>query len=390
MDKLNFHKQKRGVTASTGSADLNQVQAHAEAAVNNAVKDIFPVPACLSAGDMAVTSNGNWTVHVSAGVGYDEYGQRVNHVAAEDIDYGPTAYANPAAGNEYYLRIVAVYDVTETDPRVDGDGIAYNFHQADGCTIEARKGVEAVIGAAAVPAAEAGDITLAVIRRFAGQANIAVGDISVTLRDELAQFVRLGDSPTLDDVNVLDDLDVGDDAAIHGDLTVDGALHATADDATHATAADTATTGPAASLGFPYYLQEPGVFNNTLTFSSDIPWVNYSIGPTGSGADRIWTAMDAIPDGAKAVLLNFRAIAEHGAGVAGVNGVLLNVYDPPGGVDIVDVVKAFANLPDEVAYNNNSAIVRLDNNRCFWANASRQIVAGGTASVEIRIQAYFI
>jgi hypothetical protein len=227
MDKLNFHKQKRGVTASTGSADLNQIQTHAEEAVNNAIADTFPVPACLSAGDMAVTSNGDWTVHVSAGVGYDEYGARVVKDAAEDIDLGPTAYANPAAGNEYYLRVVAVHDVTETDPRVDGDGVGYNFHLADGCAIEARKGVEAPIGAAAVPAAEAGDITLAVVRRFAGQVNIGVADISTALRDEQKNFIRQGDTANVDDLNV------ADDAVIAGDLTVTGAIHGTADEATN-------------------------------------------------------------------------------------------------------------------------------------------------------------
>jgi hypothetical protein len=192
LNRLNFRKQKRGSTDPVTSGNLNTMQANAEAEIQDVVKNTFPVPAAVSASDLAVTPNGDWRVRVSAGSGYDEYGAHVYNAAQQLVDCGPVLYP-VGAGNEQYLRLVARKAVLESDPRTDGDGLAYNFVQTDSVALVIREGVETLIGAAVVPAAVAGDITLAVVRRYDGQVSIQAGDIAITLRDELDNYVRVSD-----------------------------------------------------------------------------------------------------------------------------------------------------------------------------------------------------
>lgn len=71
--------------------------------------------------------------------------------------------------------------------------------------------------------------------------------------------------------------------------------------------------------GFTSYLQEDGGFLNSfsvsLTLTNQDPFLNWeTVGPTGSGADYIWTALDGIPTNAKSVLLRVRIYAERNAG----------------------------------------------------------------------------
>jgi hypothetical protein len=66
---------------------------------------------------------------------------------------------------------------------------------------------------------------------------------------------------------------------------------------------------PPASAGF-HYLAGDAPYSGTVLSHTSIPanaWK--TVGPTGSGADVIWTALDALPNGVRAVRLNLSASA---------------------------------------------------------------------------------
>jgi hypothetical protein len=81
-----------------------------------------------------------------------------------------------------------------------------------------------------------------------------------------------------------------------------------------ATTSETAVTGPEDSLGFFYSLNTPfynASVDNILTCTESGGPVSrgswYTVGPTGSGASVIWSALDSLPDGTKAIKINLYA-----------------------------------------------------------------------------------
>ena len=84
-------------------------------------------------------------------------------------------------------------------------------------------------------------------------------------------------------------------------------------------AADPDVLSPAVSgfvrTGFTTYIQEDGGFSPIIRLSTELTNQNpfsawESIGPTGSGADVIWSALDNIPANAKSIIIRINALTE--------------------------------------------------------------------------------
>lgn len=130
-----------------------------------------------------------------------------------------------------------------------------------------------------------------------------------------------------------------------------------------------ATTGPDASAGFPYLVHD-GPYQGTYfgrTSSTGFSDVNtwLTVGPTGSGANIIWTELDSLPSSTKAICINVYANV---GGPAGVTGDLIrcrfsaNVASPSG---IISVLEARVQNPPQYAMATNTVKVKLDANKIF-------------------------
>lgn len=111
-------------------------------------------------------------------------------------------------------------------------------------------------------------------------------------------------------------------------------------------------------------------------------WSNYAVGPTGSGASIIWTALDNVPSGAKAVRLNLRAMLAHGSDAQGGNFLRLDV----GGGHVLDLR---ADLPNELSNAATTVDVVLDGQRKFNVGWLLQPVSSRIAQIEIFLAGWY-
>jgi hypothetical protein len=159
-----------------------------------------------------------------------------------------------------------------------------------------------------------------------------------------------------------------------------------------ATLADTATTGPGASLGFLYLLNAGVMAGQPLSRkNSDLDidtWL--SVGPTGSGADIEWPALDDIPTDAKAVYLSLSASADHREAAVGEVSVGCMLRKDDTVTPSAQVVFAEARTQDAVNYNNVIAVVSLED-RTFQLYWTKQLVGSlDTMFLDIYLEGYFL
>jgi hypothetical protein len=119
-----------------------------------------------------------------------------------------------------------------------------------------------------------------------------------------------------------------------------------------------------------------------------------SVGPTGSGADVIWTAMNAIPTSATAIRVKARAEVDITSGTR----AECRIYLAPIGVTansganlaVVTSGKSSAAIVDFETYANAEATVRLDANNIFnlyWFVNNDGLV-NPTSDIDLRLISY--
>lgn len=111
-------------------------------------------------------------------------------------------------------------------------------------------------------------------------------------------------------------------------------------------------------------------------------WSSYVVGPTGSGASIIWTALDNVPSGAKAVRLYLRAMLAHGSDAQGGNFLRLDI----GHGHVLDLR---ADLPNELSNAATTVDVRLDGQRKFEVAWQLQSVSSHLAQIEIFLAGWY-
>jgi hypothetical protein len=101
-----------------------------------------------------VTSNGDLTVAVAAGVAYDAAGQRISGVGDPTLDCSVDYLSNPTVvavlGNEKWLSVFAVFERSLQTPAVDGNGVSLSYDLVESMTFEVYQEAEAAPGTAAV------------------------------------------------------------------------------------------------------------------------------------------------------------------------------------------------------------------------------------------------
>jgi hypothetical protein len=147
--------------------------------------------------------------------------------------------------------------------------------------------------------------------------------------------------------------------------------------------AATATTGPATSWGFYYPAHEDdGPFTGTFIERDEHDTDNcvwLSVGPTGSGADIIWTELDAVPAGAKAIkitaLIKLTAKDLNASGSAHLFIRPVGSTKDVGAATIYPIVATEAKGQYTRDCNSNTVDVKLDANKKFelqwWTGAAQ-------------------
>lgn len=168
-----------------------------------------------------------------------------------------------------------------------------------------------------------------------------------------------------------------------------------ADTATHAVSADsadsadTATTGPASSIGFYYPLHDGPSAGGSLMWNTvyDTDYGQWlTIGPTGSDANVIWTDLDFVPSGAKAVRVTLTAKINSGSSTLG-NSISCKVAK----VDTTESIGPCVEVirQSTAANLSSKAIdVKLDNSRIFWFRWDKNITSG-SGDVELYLEGYY-
>ena len=162
-------------------------------------------------------------------------------------------------------------------------------------------------------------------------------------------------------------------------------------EADHTISADTATTGPTSSAGF-FYFTANAPYASAILYRSHLDtdkgvWL--TVGPTGSGADEEWSALNVVPTGAKAVRLNLKAIIQGGTTTnqeIGARFSKVGFDGPPSPSTCISVVRQVASVTN-VSYN--TVDVLLNSSRQFWFNWNHSIT-NGTGNIEICLVGYYV
>lgn len=156
----------------------------AEAADRAIMRDAGIVGVC--SGGTASANGATLSVDLTAGVVYDQLGQRIAWEGTENVDVSRDtsgAVTNVVTpGNERWVSIFAVFTRLAGNPRVDGNGDEVLYDQDESYTFRVLQGAEAAIGAATRPSLQGDAILLCDIQLEQGQTLLAGGDISLTRR----------------------------------------------------------------------------------------------------------------------------------------------------------------------------------------------------------------
>lgn len=155
------------------------------------------------------------------------------------------------------------------------------------------------------------------------------------------------------------------------------------------TNAATATTGPSTSIGFSYLLNEAPNSGTALerneSNSDNGSWI--TVGPTGSGAALIWTALNSLPAGVKSIKLGFVAESIHSSAPNGAN--YIQAYVRKNGSSVVPdrwVVNAYTYLSNDTEYDITTAECQVDTNKIFQLLWNKLIT--GSAYIRIYLNGY--
>lgn len=174
-----------------------------------------------------------------------------------------------------------------------------------------------------------------------------------------------------------------------GAFEEDGTTVKKATNATSADSADMATTGPASSIGFYYPLHDGPSAGGSLMWNTvyDTDYGQWlTIGPTGSDANVIWTDLDFVPSGAKAVRVTLTAKINSGSSTLG-NSISCKVAK----VDTTESIGPCVEVirQSTAANLSSKAIdVKLDNSRIFWFRWDKNITSG-SGDVELYLEGYY-
>lgn len=112
----------------------------------------------------------------------------------------------------------------------------------------------------------------------------------------------------------------------------------------------------------------------------------YTIGPTGSGANKIYNFLDAIPTNAKFLFIYYYAATSHSTDATAACSTSVNFQDL--GNFIFGVGNAAANLASEVSNDSGMTVVPIDSTRIFKINWTATTTANSTHNLFIGLSGY--
>lgn len=152
-------------------------------------------------------------------------------------------------------------------------------------------------------------------------------------------------------------------------------------------------SAPAACLGFFYFVGETPTDGTaiSITNSSTGSGAWQTVGPTGSGADIIWTALDSLPAGVRGLRLYAWAKSNHLTGPEGTNATALYLrkYGSSAGASR-PVVLATTMATGEINDDTNMVDIPIDSNKMFELYWSKSVVVDGYTSIDISIEGYYL
>lgn len=175
-------------------AELDAGFEGAEQADRNIIADQSLYGVCSG---FVVTQAGspNLTVSVSAGVAYDQAGERIKTPSAQPVDIsvdsGSASTAVGSGGNEKIVSIFLAFTRALSDPRTDGNSATVYFQRNESFSFVVRQGAEALLGAAVAPPLESDKILLCDIKRTFGQTqilNASINPYAVNRRQDAYAF----------------------------------------------------------------------------------------------------------------------------------------------------------------------------------------------------------
>lgn len=158
------------------------------------------------------------SVDVSAGIAYDQAGQRIE-TASETVSVAldnaavSTEVATP--GNTKIVSVFVEFQRALSDPRIDGNSDTVFYNRAEDYAFFVKQGAESA-GTPTPPALESGRILLCDITRSFGQTQILNADIGTSRREDLIKIAAKTATPAISEgtieeaidavVDVIDDL----------------------------------------------------------------------------------------------------------------------------------------------------------------------------------------
>ncbi len=115
-----------------------------------------------------------------------------------------------------------------------------------------------------------------------------------------------------------------------------------------------------------------------------------TVGPTGSGAGVIWTALDAVPVNATGIRVNVHGYAAHGTNAAGMHEVKLKVRKAGSAVAPEWAIWVLAYLTNEVNIQRHTFDIPLSASRTFQMYWYRDAQAGGYYTLQLYLEGWYV
>lgn len=162
-----------------------------------------------------------------------------------------------------------------------------------------------------------------------------------------------------------------------------------ADNVTSTTDARPKKSGPISSMGF--YYHNPNPSDNLTRIQSDTDDAQWlTVGPTGSGANVIWNALDAIPFSARGIKVFIELQASHGAAAAGEHRIYCFLNKTGDTLTSSTAAYVAAWLPDMINVSVNWADVPIDDGKKFLFKWIKSVITGGSLFLDMRLLGWYI